>query len=166
VIVESKPGDKLEVTLPSDTEIVLTRYFDAPRGLVFEAHTRPEHVRRWFGLRNSTLPVCEMDLRVGGAYRYVIREADGSEMAIKGVFHEISPPERLVYTEVFEQFEEFGGAPLVTLQLEEADGRTKLTSTTRYDSKEIRDAVVGSDMESGAAVTYDRLAELLATLVK
>jgi uncharacterized protein YndB with AHSA1/START domain len=166
MVVESKPVNKLEVILPSDTEIVLTRYFNAPRELVFEAHTKPEHVRRWFGLRGSTLPVCDIDLRVGGAYRFVLREKDGSEMPIKGVYQEITPPERLVYTEIFEQFEEFGGAPLVTLVLEDVGGRTKLTSTTKYDSQEIRDAVVNSDMETGAAVTYDRLEELLAELTK
>ena len=166
MVVESKPMNKLEVTLPSDTDIVLTRYFNAPRELVFEAHTKPEHVRRWFGLRSSTLSECAIDLRVGGAYRFVIREADGSEMPIKGEYREITPPERLVYTEIFEQFEEFGGAPLVTLVLEDAGGRTKVTSTTQYDSKEIRDAVVGSGMEGGAAETYDRLEELLAELVK
>lgn len=95
---------------------------------------------------------------------FCVSEADGSEMPIKGVYREIVAPERLVYTEIFEQFEEIGGVPLVTVTLEERDGKTTLTSTTLYDSKEIRDAVIGSGMEEGAAETYDRLAELLETM--
>ena len=166
MVVESKPKNKLEVDVASEKDIVLTRYFNAPRELVWEAHTKPEHVRRWFGLRGSTLPVCEINLKVGGAYRFVLREQDGSEMPIKGTYHEITRPERLVYTEIFEQYETPGDPPLVTLVLEDAGGRTKLTSTTRYDSKETRDAVVNYGMEAGAAVTYDRLEELLAELTK
>jgi uncharacterized protein YndB with AHSA1/START domain len=163
---ESSPAKTLVVTLPSDTEIVLTRVFDAPRALVFEAHTKPEHVARWFGLRGSTLPVCEIDLRVGGAYRFVLREPSGSDMPIKGVYREIVPPERLVYTEIFEQFEEQGGEALVTMTLEERNGKTTLTSRSVYRSKEVRDAVVQSGMEEGAAETYDRLAEHLATMAR
>jgi len=161
---QSSPTKTLTVTTPSDTEVVLTRVFNAPRTLVFDAHTKPEHVKRWFGLRGSTVPVCDIDFRVGGAYRFVLREADGSEMPIRGIYREIVAPERLVYTEIFEQFEEIGGVPLVNITLEERDGKTTLTSTTLYDSKEIRDAVIGSGMEEGAAETYDRLAELLETM--
>ena len=82
MVTKHSPAKTLVVTLPSDREVTLTRVFNAPRHLVFEAHTRSEHVKRWFGLRNSTLPVCEIDLRVGGAYRFVLREPDGSEMPI------------------------------------------------------------------------------------
>jgi uncharacterized protein YndB with AHSA1/START domain len=89
---------KLTLTVPSDREIVLARVFDAPRRLVWEAYTKPEHVPHWYGLRGSVMPVCEIDLRPGGAWRYVVRESDGAEYAFRGEFREVVPPERLVYT--------------------------------------------------------------------
>jgi len=162
----ARTGNKpsLTVTLPSDCEIMMTRSFDAPRSLVFDAHTKPEHLVHWFGPRGHTLSVCTVDLRPGGAWRFVLREPDGREMGMKGVYREIVPPARLVYTEIFDDFEEMAGESIVTTIFEELDGKTTVTSTSAYRSKEIRDAVVQSGMEYGAAETYDRLAEYLATV--
>ncbi len=158
-------NNKLEVTLPSDNEVCLTRVLNAPADLVFEAWTKPEHVSKWFGLHGSTLPVGEIDLRVGGSYRYLIREADGTEMAMHGEFTEIERPTRLVYTEIIDMFEEAGGAGHTTMTLEERDGRTIVTSVTAYRDKEVRDAVIQYGMEEGAGVTFDRLEAHLATMI-
>ena len=152
----------LAITLPSDRETVMTRVFDAPRRLVFAAHTKTEHVVNWWGLRGSTLPVCEIDLHPGGAWRYGVREADGNEFAFFGGFQEIVVPERLVYTEIFEPFPDNPG--VITLTLQERDGKTLLTSVAAYESQEVRDMVLQSGMETGAAETYDRLAEYLPTM--
>jgi uncharacterized protein YndB with AHSA1/START domain len=154
----------LTIALPSDREIVMTRVFDAPRRLVFEAWTRPEHVARWFGPHDYSLPVCRIDLRPGGAWRYVLRAPDGTEMGMKGVYRQIVRPERLVYTEIFDDFEEIGGESLVSIVLEEHEGRTTMTSTVLYRSVEVRDAVIASGMEVGAAETLDRLAEHLGAM--
>jgi uncharacterized protein YndB with AHSA1/START domain len=147
-------------TTPSDREIVMTRDFDAPRELVFQAWTNPEHVPHWFGPRGTTVPLCEIDLRPGGAWRYVLHSPDGSEMGMGGVYQEISPPERLVTTE---SFDDYPGESLNRFVLTEEDGKTTLTVTVLYESKEIRDAVIESGMQSGAAETFDRLAEYLST---
>ena len=149
------------LTTPSDREIVMTRTFDAPRHLVFEAWTKPEHVARWWGWRESTLPVCEIDLRPGGAWRLVLRKADGKEYPFKGVYREVMTPDRLVYTECFD--EPSAGSPewLSTVTFEEQDGRTKLTMTSLHKSKEARDGHLKAGMEAGAAHTLDRLAEHL-----
>src|ERR1700733_5877235 len=145
------------LTTPSDREIVMTRIFDAPRHLVFEAWTKPEHVARWWGWRDSTLPVCEIDLRPGGAWRFVLRKSDGEEYPFKGVYREIAAPERLVYTECFD--EPSAGSPewLSTVTFEEQDGRTKLTCTSLHKLKEARDGHLKAGMEAGAAQTLDRL---------
>jgi uncharacterized protein YndB with AHSA1/START domain len=148
-------------TLPSDREIVITRVLDAPRGLVFDALTNPEHLPHWFGFRDWTLPVCEIDLRPGGKWRYVMRGPDGEEMGMSGVYREIERPERLVYTE---SFDDYPGETLNTGILIEEDGKTTFTATVLYESKEHRDAVLESGMQRGAAETYDRLAEHLAAL--
>ena len=154
----------LQVTTPSDREIAMTRVFDAPRHLVFEALTKPELVQRWLlGPEGWSMPVCEIDLEVGGAYRYVWRrDKDGSEMAMGGVFREVDRPERLVATEKFDEAWYPGEAVSTTVLVEE-DGRTTLTQTTLYQSREARDGVLKSGMESGVAASYDRLAELLAS---
>ncbi|MFN2565442.1 MAG: SRPBCC family protein [Gemmatimonadaceae bacterium] len=158
----ARSSSTLTVALPSDREIVMTRVFDAPRALVFEAHTKPEHLRHWWGPRSSTLPVCEMDFRPGGAYRFVQRDADGTEYGFRGVFREIVPPERLVYTFEFE------GAPghvsIETLSFVEQAGRTTLTSSMVFDPVEDRDGMLKSGMEEGASETMDRLAEYLETM--
>ena len=159
-------GNKLEVTTPSDVEIVMTRQFDAPRQLVFEAHTKPEHMVRWFGLRGESMPVCEIDLRVGGKWRYVLSAPGGIQMGMNGEFQEIVPPERIVTTENFEGefFEMMGSGTVNTMVLEEHDGKTTMTITVLYRSREARDAVLQTPMEQGAGEAFDRLEELLAEL--
>ena len=151
----------LTVTTPTDREIVLTRVFDAPAHLVYRAFTDPELLKRWFGPHGWSLTVCEVDLRVGGAWRYVLKGPDGTTMGMGGVYQEIVPGRRTVHTE---SFDDYPGDSVVTTVLTEHDGKTTLTATVRYESKEVRDAVVESGMEHGAAETYDRLAELLPTL--
>jgi len=156
---------QLKLTTPSDREIAMTRVFDAPRQLVFDAHTKPELVKRWLlGPPGWTMPVCEIDLRVGGKYRWVWRsDSDGSTMGIGGVYREIVAHERLVATERFDEAW-YPGEGLNTLVLIETGGRTTLTQTMRYESKEARDAVLKSGMEQGVEASYDRLAELLASM--
>jgi uncharacterized protein YndB with AHSA1/START domain len=149
----------LRVTTPTDREIVLTRVFDAPRRLVFDAFTKPELLQRWFGPRGWSLVVCEVDLKVGGAFRFVLRSPDGTDMGMRGVYREIVPPERSVHVE---SFDDFPGESLVTTVLVEHGGKTTLTATVFYPSQEVRDAVIKSGMEHGAAESYDTLAELLA----
>ena len=152
----------LTLTTPTDQEIVMTRVFNAPRKLVFEAMTKPELVKKWLlGPPGWTMPVCEIDLRVGGAYRYVWRNADGSEMGMGGVYREIVRPERIVATEKFDEAW-YPGEAVDTSVLVEQGGRTTLTTTVRYESREIRDAVLKSPMESGVAASYDRLADLVS----
>jgi uncharacterized protein YndB with AHSA1/START domain len=153
----------LKVTTPSEREIVLTRVFDAPRSLVFDALTKPDLVKRWLlGPPGWSMVVCEIDLKVGGAYRYVWRRADGTEMGMGGVYREIVPPERLVHTESFD-VPWYPGEALVTTVLVEQGGRTTFTGTILYESREARDAVLASPMEQGVAASYDRLAEVLAS---
>ena len=149
----------LKVSLPTEREVVLTRVFDAPRRLVFDALTKPELLRRWFGPLGWSLVVCEADLKVGGAWRWVLRGPDGRDMGMRGVYQEITPPEWLVSTE---SFDDYPGESLNTLILSEEDGKTTFTITVRYASQEIRDAVIKSGMEHGAAECYDKLAEMLA----
>jgi len=153
-----------QCTTPSDTEITLTRLFDAPRELVWEAMTKPEHVRRWWGCLDErySVPVCEIDLRVGGTWRFVGRGPEGDFPAFFGEYLEIDRPGRLVYTEIFEPFPD--AASVVTQRLDEEQGKTRLTVTARYDSRQTRDIVLGTGMEKGAAVSYDRLEDVVAAL--
>ncbi len=159
-----KRAATLQLTTPSDREIVMTRVFDAPRKLVFDAHTKPELVKRWLlGPPGWSMPVCEIDLRVGGRFRYVWRrDNDGTQMGMGGVYREIVAPERIVNTEKFDEAW-YPGEALGTLVLVEQGGKTTLTYTMRYESRAARDAVIKSNMESGVAASYDRLAELLAS---
>jgi uncharacterized protein YndB with AHSA1/START domain len=151
---------ELTLSLPSDREIVMTRVFAAPRELVFRAWTDPELIPHWWGWRDTTT-VATLDLRPGGAWRFVSSGPDGVEYAFRGEYREVVPPERLVYT--FE-FEGMPGHVLVeTITLEERDGLTTLTNHSLYDSKEERDGMLES-MEPGAAESMDRLEELLATM--
>ena len=154
-----------KVTTPSDREIRLTRLFNAPRHLVFEAMTTPEHVRRWWGNLGEgySVPVCEIDLRPGGAWRFVNRHPKG-EVAFSGKYVEIVAPSRLVFTEVMEPYPEPGS--VVTTEYTEENGQTRLTATCLYPSQEIRDMVVGSGMERGAGLSYDRLDDLVVELQK
>lgn len=149
----------LTLTLPSDRECVMTRVFDAPRELVFKAHTDPNLIPQWWGLRGSTTIVDKMEVKPGGVWRFVQRDADGNEYGFNGVYREIVPPERLVYT--FE-FEGMPGHILVeTLTFEDLDGKTRVTDHALFDSLEDRDGMLNSGMEAGAVETWDRLAELL-----
>jgi uncharacterized protein YndB with AHSA1/START domain len=145
----------LTVTTRAEREIVMTRVFDAPRRLVFEAMTKPEHLVRWFGPHGWTLAVCQIDFRPGGAWRFVLRGPDGRDMGMKGVYQEIAPPERFVSTE---SFDDYPGESLNTLTFSEEHGKTTFTITVLYASSEIRDAVIRSGMEKGAGECYDRLA--------
>ena len=149
----------LKVSTPSEREIVMTRVFDAPRTLVFEAFTKPELLKRWFGPRGWSLVVCEIDYKVGGTFRFVLRGPDGTEMGMRGVYREIVAPERSVH---MESFDDFPGESQVTAVFTEQNGKTTLVATMLYPSQEVRDAVIQSGMEHGAAESYDRLAELLA----
>ena len=154
---------KMTLSLPSDREITLTRTFDAPRRLVWEAYTRAEHVRQWWGQRGSTMPVCELDLRPGGAWRFVQRADNGEEYAFRGEFREIVPPEKLVQTFEWEGLP--GHISVETLIFEEQDGKTTLTGTSVFDSVEDRDGMIQSGMESGAAESWDRLEEHVSSMV-
>ncbi|HEV3447556.1 MAG TPA: SRPBCC family protein [Gemmataceae bacterium] len=155
----------LSVTAAGDREIVISRAFNAPRQLVFDAHTRPELVKHWLlGPPGWTMPVCEIDLRVGGRYRYVWRNQDGTEMGMGGVFRAIARPERLVATERFDQSWYPGEALDTTVFVEEA-GKTTVTLTVLYESRQARDGVLKSPMAEGMAAGYDRLEELLASQV-
>jgi uncharacterized protein YndB with AHSA1/START domain len=144
-------------------EIRMTRLFNAPRQLVFEAMTKPEHVKQWWGRLGEgySVPVCEVDLRPGGAWRFVNRHPKG-EAAFYGEYREITPPSRIVYTEIFEPFPD--SVSVVTAEFTEEGGKTRLTVTVRYPSPEVLDMVDASGMAKGAAISYDRLEDLLAEL--
>ena len=144
----------LKVTTPSPNEIVLTRTFDAPWRLVYEALTRPELIRRWWGVTRGTMTVCEVDLRVGGRYRFAQRTPGGMEVAFNGEFLELAPPERTVQTQ---RYEGAPGEAVMTTVLREERGRTTMIATTVYSSQEVRDMVIRSGMEDGAAESYDAL---------
>ena len=149
-------------TTPSDREVAVTRVFNAPRRLVFDAWTNPEHLPHWMlGPEGWTMPVCEVDLRPGGGWHFVWRKSDGSEMEMRGVYKEVAPPERLVSTE------SWGGdwpETLNTLVLSEENGKTTSTLTIRYPSKEARDAALKTGMKDGMNESFDRLAEHLRTM--
>jgi len=157
----AKASSALIVTTPSDREIMLTRVFDAPRRLVFEAWTKPDHLVHWFGQFGWTLPVCTVDLRVGGAWRFVMRGPTSQEVGMRGVYQEITPYERLVSRE---SFDDYPGESLNTMTFVENGGKTTLTTRVLYPSKETRDAVIGMGMERGAGECHDRLAKHLRTM--
>lgn len=148
-----------EVTLPSDTEIKIVRKFDAPAALVFDVWTTPEHVRNWWGWETDQMRVCEIDLRVGGGYRFVAGDGD-REVAFRGIYQEIEPPHRLVSTEVYEPYPE--SESINTLTLEENDGVTTMTVLVAHRNQEARDATIASGMESGLQHSLDRVDEVLA----
>jgi uncharacterized protein YndB with AHSA1/START domain len=153
----------LEITTPSDREISMTRVFNAPAQLVFDAWTKPELLKRWLGVRAGwTMEVCEVDLRVGGKYRFVWRGPDMT-MGMGGAYREVVPPTRLVSTEKFDEAW-YEGEAIDTIVLVEQDGKTTVTTTVRFVSREVRDAVIKSGMASGVAESYDKLAELLPSL--
>jgi len=154
---------QLKLTTSGDRELVMSRVFDAPRRLVYEAHTKPELVRQWLlGPPGWSMPVCEMDVRVGGKYRWVWRhDTNKTEMGMGGVYREVTAPERLVSTEKFDEAW-YPGEAVNTLVLAETGGRTTLTTTIRYESREAREAVLKSGMEKGVTASYDRLDDVLA----
>ncbi len=157
--VKSKPV--VSLTMPSDRELVITAELDAPRHLVFETSTKPEHVKRWWGPRRTTMTSCEIDLRPGGRWRYVLRDNEtGREDGWSGVYREIAAPERVVYTEGWEGLP--GHEYLVTATFTEKDGKTTVTSHLQYNSVEDREGHVNSGMEPGMRETYDRFGEYLA----
>lgn len=154
----------LQITTPSDREIAMTRVFDAPRRMVFEAWTRPDLVKRWLGVRAGwSLAECEIDLEVGGRYRYVWQGPKGERMGMGGVFEEIAPPERLVATEKFDE-SWYPGEAINTTVLTEQAGKTTMTLTMRYQSKEARDAVLATPMATGMSESLDVLTTVLATM--
>jgi uncharacterized protein YndB with AHSA1/START domain len=155
-------GNQLTVTTPSDREILMTRVFDAPRDLVFEAHTSCEHMSNWWGPRKYEFASCEIDFRPGGDWRVVHRGPDGEEYGFHGQYREIVRPERIVWT--FEYEGMAGHVSVETLALDEHDGKTTLTATSVFDTMEDRDGMLNSGMESGAAETMDRLDEYLEIL--
>ncbi len=155
-------GNKLAVTTPSDTEIQMTRVFDAPRDLVFEAHSSAEHMKNWWGPRKYEVVSAEVDFRPGGKWRIVHRGPDGEEYGFLGEYREIVRPERITWTFEFEGWP--GQVAVETMTLEEQNGKTTLTATSVAGSREERDGMIDSGMESGAAETYDRLDEYLEVL--
>jgi uncharacterized protein YndB with AHSA1/START domain len=159
-----KPGETFKVEPSGEREIIMTRVFDAPRELVFEALTKPELVKQWLlGPPGWTMPVCEIDLRVGGSYRYVWRNEDGREMGMGGNFKEIVRRERIVNTERFDEAW-YEGESLNSWVLTEEAGRTTLVVTMRYETRATRDEVLGSGMQSGVATSYDRLDKILVEM--
>lgn len=151
-----------QVTLPSDTEIVITRRFAAPPALVFKAWTTPELVKRWWGSEVAPLTQCDIDLRVGGSWRYVMRGEDGIEHAWHGTYKEVDAPARLVSTEVYEGFPD--AESLNTATFAEHEGGTMLTVNVRHKSKENRDGHINSGMEAGMQQVMDRLDEVASGL--
>jgi len=156
-------SNTLTVTTPSNLEIVLTREFDAPRALLFDVLSKPEHVPHWWGQAGSTLTHCEMDFRPGGRWRFVERDKNGQESGFRGEIREIVPNERIVQTFEWEGLP--GHISVETLQLEDLGGRTRITVTSVFDSVEDRDGMLQSGMEQGAAELYDRLEAYVKTLV-
>ncbi len=159
----AKPSAATLLTTPSDREVVLTRVVAAPRRLVFEAYTNLEHVPHWMlGPEGWAMPICEIDLRPGGAWHFLWRRADGTELEMRGFYKEIVPPERLVSTETW------GGdwpETLNTLILSEQGASTTISQSVRYASQAVRDAALKTGMEDGVSESYDRLAAYLATMV-
>lgn len=152
--------DSFQVSTPSPTSVQLTRLFNAPPQLVFEAMTRPEHVREWWGRLGDgySVPVCEIDLRVGGKWKFVNRHPKG-EVTFHGEYREIDAPERLVFTETMAPHPEPGS--VVTARFTEENGRARLTATVEYFSQDVRDMVLSSGMARGAGLSYDRLEDLV-----
>ena len=152
---------QLTVSTPTDREIVMTRILDAPRDLVFEAHSSCEHLSHWWGPRRYEIASCDMDFRPGGAWR-IVHRGEGQEFGFRGEFREIRRPELITWTFEFEGMP--GHVSVQTLAFEEHDGKTTLTSRLLFDSIEDRDGMINSGMESGAAESMDRLEEYLLEL--
>jgi uncharacterized protein YndB with AHSA1/START domain len=151
----------LTVEPVGEREIVIIRSLDAPRDLVFRAHTEPDLLRRWLGPRTWELAECDIDLRAGGAWRYVMHGPDSATMVMQGVYREVSPPARLVTTESFDD-NWTGGETINTTTFDDVDGVTTVTVSVMYPSREARDGALATGMEAGMAEGYSRLADLLA----
>jgi uncharacterized protein YndB with AHSA1/START domain len=150
--------EKLQVTVPNDTDLVVTRSFAGSRELVFDCHTKPELVRRWMlGPEGWTMPVCEIDLRPGGKFRYVWSKPDNPDLHMSGEFHEIDRPNRVVHVERFDEDWAGGAESVVTTRFEEKAGRTTIHMTIRFPSKEVREAAMATGMTDGMNTSYDRL---------
>jgi uncharacterized protein YndB with AHSA1/START domain len=161
--VENAKSSGTQITLPSEREIVLVRALKAPRALVFETWTRPEHVRAWYACSELTMPVCEIDFRVGGRWRWVQREpGSGAEHALSGEYREIVRPERLVYSARYEPVP--GSDHLVTVTFDERNGVTTLTQRFEHASQKARDAHLESGMDRGAEEAFARMERLAAEL--
>jgi uncharacterized protein YndB with AHSA1/START domain len=157
----SSARDTLKVSTPDDVTIVVERSFDAPRTRVWDAWTKPELMRRWLVMDGWNFDVCDVDLRPGGAFRWVWkREQDGTTMGLSGEYREVVAPERLVTTETFDE-RWYPGNALITLELSESGGRTHTLYTWRYDTREARDLVLQTAID-GLEISYDRLAAILA----
>jgi uncharacterized protein YndB with AHSA1/START domain len=157
-----KHSGNLTVTTPSDREIAMSRVFDAPRRLVFDAYTKCEYLKRWLGVFGGwSLDVCKIDLRVGGSYRYGWRNVNGTEMGMGGIYRELVIGERIVATEKFDEAW-YEGEAVDTTTFKETDGKTTLTTVVLYASKAARDGVLKSGMTEGVTAGFDALAELLA----
>jgi uncharacterized protein YndB with AHSA1/START domain len=154
--------EPLIITTPGDREIVVTRAFDAPRELVFLCYSKPELLRRWYGLPDWTMTVCEIDFRVGGKWRFVSRAPNGFEMGSSGSYMVIEAPVRIVNTEIYDQ-DWTGGETIVTLTLIEKDGRTTVTMSVLYATPEARAGAAASPMATGMEIGFKRLDELLAS---
>lgn len=152
----------LQVTTPSERDVLVSRVFAAPRGMVFDAHTKPDLVRRWLlGPPGWTMPVCDIDLRVGGKYRYVWRhDASGQQMGVGGTFQEIARPSRIVMTQLFDE-DWTGGETIVVTEFAEQQGKTTVRTKVQYASREARDAALKTGMTTGMEAGYQRLDELL-----
>ncbi len=163
VVSRAASSDSFSVETPSESTVRMTRVFDAPRHLVYDAMTKPEHIVQWWGRLGDgySVPVCEIDLRVGGQWRFVNRHPKG-EAAFHGEYRELDPPGRVVYTEIFEEFPD--SISVVTGELAEENGKTRLTVTVDYGSREVRDIVLSTGMAKGAATSYDRLNDLVVAL--
>jgi uncharacterized protein YndB with AHSA1/START domain len=150
------------LTLPSDRELVMTRAFNAPAPILFDMWTKPEHVRKWYGVRSTTVTVCDIDLRIGGAWRWVVTTPQGMEIAFSGVFREIDPPRRLQRTEIFEAMP--GPGAIVTLTFDENDGQTTFTMHMLFENKQHRDICLRSGMDVGVRECFQKIDELIAAL--
>lgn len=163
--MDARVTKTLKITTPSDLEIEMTREFDAARDLVFDAMTKPEYVRRWFGCPEAPMTACEIDLRVGGTYRFVFRGGDGHENTLEGVYTEVARPDRLVFVERFAMPGFTSDEYQVTSTFVEKAGKTTLTTTILHSSKENRDGQLNAGIDKGVEPAYDRIAELVATMV-
>jgi uncharacterized protein YndB with AHSA1/START domain len=162
---EPTPKNTTTMDLKSDRELLITRTFNAPARIVFDAWTKAELVKRWWAPKSHGVSIaeCNADVRVGGSYRYVLRPQEGDDIAFSGKYTEITPHSRLVYTQIFEPMRD-AGAVIVTITFEEQGGKTRLVSHELYPSKEAREAALGSGMEHGMRETLDQLDELVASL--